>query len=603
MEILSYDLNSESAMFKEVDLLTKRKYSNLIQFTTSTNQTVKVSDDHPMIVYDSGKFSVKLARDVTLSDQFVVNTKLPDFEFDGKLDLTELLDEKTLENVRVKPISKQFRDYENELRIKQHTGVKSSNFYAYNYLPLALYLELENKGAMPITREEIFLVTGRGPSYNQIRAIINIDEDFARLIGYYLSEGCITKDKSYRTRWTFHSLEKEYIEDVCECISKLGCSYSVYHSKTDKASHVKLSSNLFGELLLNVLNCGRNSYDAAVPDFLLYAPKGIKENLLKGLLRGDGGVKLTLTDSKAYIKNDKEYIGRNCSCEINYFSISKKLFHQVVLLLQDSGITLSFDKERPLLYIHGHINISKLRDMFLGDKHEKIEAYFNHKTRFVRSGKYESSDGFLAVNLKQIERTEDDYVYSLEVKDTETIISDYGLVLHNCIGVDPYYLTFKAESLGYHPEMILAGRRINDGMGKFIAERTLKMLIRLDKQVRGSKVAVLGITFKENVPDLRNTKVVDIINELKDYDVKVLVHDPLADAEEAKKYYGIELQEFKTIADVDAVIVAVMHSAYQELGLSKIAGMCSDGVPLVIDLKGVFKPEDAEKMNVKYWRL
>ncbi len=428
MEILSYDLNSESAVFKAVDLLTKRKYSNLIQFRTSTNQTVKVSDDHPMIVYDSGKFTVKLAKDITLSDQFVVNTKLPEFEFDGKLDLIELLDEKTLKNVRVRPISKQFRDHKNELRIQQHTRVKASNFYAHNYLPLALYLELEDKGAMPITRDEIFLATGRGSSYNQIRAVININEDFARLVGYYLSEGCITKDKSYRTRWTFHSSEKEYIEDICECISKLGCSYSVYHSKTDKASHIKLSSNLFGKLMLNALNCGRNSYDAAVPDFLLYASQGIKENLLKGLLRGDGGVKLTLTDSKAYVKNDKPYIGRNCSCEISYFSISKKLFHQAVLLLQDYGVTLSFDKERPLLYVHGHKNISKLRDMFLGDKREKIDAYFSHKVRFVRSGKYESSDGFLAVNLKQIERAEDDYVYSLEVKDTETIISDYGLV-------------------------------------------------------------------------------------------------------------------------------------------------------------------------------
>lgn len=328
-----------------------------------------------------------------------------------------------------------------------------------------------------------------------------------------------------------------------------------------------------------------------------------KENLLKGLLRGDGGVKLTLTDSKAYVKNDKPYIGRNCSCEISYFSISKKLFHQVVLLLQDYGVTLSFDKEKPLLYVHGHKNISKLRDMFLGDKREKIEAYFSHKVRFVKSGKYESSDGFLAVNLKQIERAEDDYVYSLEVKDTETIISDYGLVLHNCIGVDPYYLTFKAESMGYHPEMILAGRRINDGIAKFIAERTVKMLIGLGKQVRRAKIAVLGITFKENVPDLRNTKVVDIIAELKDYGMDVLVHDPLADAEEAKKYYGVELQEMESLVGVDAVVVAVLHDAYKELGLSKIVRLCTEGTSLVIDLKGAFSPAEAKKMNIKYWRL
>ncbi|OQX19556.1 MAG: GDP-mannose dehydrogenase [Desulfobacteraceae bacterium IS3] len=178
-----------------------------------------------------------------------------------------------------------------------------------------------------------------------------------------------------------------------------------------------------------------------------------------------------------------------------------------------------------------------------------------------------------------------------------------GLVGGHCIGVDPYYLTFKAESLGYHPEMILAGRRINDGMGKFVAERAVKMLIGLGKQVRRAKIAVLGITFKENVPDLRNTKVVDIINELKDYEIDVLVHDPLADPAEAKKYYDLELQEWEELTGVDGVIVAVIHDDYRKLGLSEIMRLCTQGASLVIDVKGAFSPEEAKKMNIKYWRL
>ena len=603
LEILSYDLDSKTAVFKKVGLLTKRKYSNLIQFTTSTNQKIRVSDDHPMIVSKSGSFNVKLAKDVTLSDKFVINTRLPELDVPANLDIIALLNENILENVRVKPVSKQFRDYREVLSIQKHTGINASNFYENNYLPLDVYLELEGKGVMPIKREEIFLATGRGPSYNQIKAVIPIDGDFARLIGYYLSEGCITKDKSYRTRWTFNSSEHESIEDVCQCISQLGCSYSVWHSKVDKASHIKLSSKLFGRLLLDVLGCGKDSYDANVPDFLLYAPQEIKENLLKGLLRGDGGVKLTLMDSRYYVKNDKTYTSRNCGCEVSYFSISKKLFQQTILLLQDYGVTASFDKKRPLLCIHGHKNLSKLRNMFLGDKHEKIESYFANKVRFVRSGKYAVSDGFMTVDLKAIRKTGDDYVYSLEVRDTETIISDYGLILHNCIGVDPYYLTFKSESMGYHPEMILSGRRINDGMGKFIAERTVKMLIGLGKQVRRAKIAILGITFKENVPDLRNTKVVDMISELEEYEIDVLVHDPLADPEEAKKYYGVKLIKMEDLAGVDGVIIAVIHDAYRELGLSKIVRLCTKGASVVIDLKGAFSPTEAKDMNIAYWRL
>ncbi|HIJ56790.1 MAG TPA: nucleotide sugar dehydrogenase [Deltaproteobacteria bacterium] len=178
-----------------------------------------------------------------------------------------------------------------------------------------------------------------------------------------------------------------------------------------------------------------------------------------------------------------------------------------------------------------------------------------------------------------------------------------GLVGGHCIGVDPYYLTFKSESLGYHPEMILAGRRINDNMGKYIAERTVKVLIRSGRQVLGSRVGILGITFKENVPDLRNTKVVDIVKELMDYGIEVRVHDPLADPEEAKRYYGIELKPFEDLSGVDAVIIAVKHNAYLQMGLSKISRLCTNHNAVVIDIKGAFSPEEAEKLKILYWRL
>ncbi len=301
----------------------------------------------------------------------------------------------------------------------------------------------------------------------------------------------------------------------------------------------------------------------------------------------------------------------------------------IPIMEQESGFkfgtdfTAGYSPERinPGDKVHTIENIIKIVS---GSDQDTVELLSGVYGRIVKAGLYKASSIKVAEAAKVIENTQRDLNIALMNElamifdkmsiDTAEVLEAAGtkwnflpfrpgLVGGHCIGVDPYYLTFKAESIGYHPEMILAGRRINDGMGKFIAERTLKMLIRLNKQVRGSKVAVLGITFKENVPDLRNTKVVDIINELKDYDVNVLVHDPLADAEEAKRYYGIELQEFDSIVDVDAVILAVMHSAYQEFGLSKIAGLCADGVPLVIDLKGVFNPEDAEKMNIKYWRL
>lgn len=178
-----------------------------------------------------------------------------------------------------------------------------------------------------------------------------------------------------------------------------------------------------------------------------------------------------------------------------------------------------------------------------------------------------------------------------------------GLVGGHCIGVDPYYLTFKAESLGYHPEMILAGRRINDGMAKVVAEQTIKMLFNLRKSASELKVAILGLTFKENVPDLRNTRVIDIINELKEFGIDVLVHDPLAEPLEAKQYYGLNLQSLEKLEGVDAVILAVNHIMYEEMGLAGISQLCSGNRPLVIDIKSIFGPEEAKQLNIDYWRL
>lgn len=180
-----------------------------------------------------------------------------------------------------------------------------------------------------------------------------------------------------------------------------------------------------------------------------------------------------------------------------------------------------------------------------------------------------------------------------------------GLVGGHCIGVDPFYLTYKAEEVGYHPQVILAGRRINDGMGKYIAETTVKQLIRADKAVKGARVLVLGLTFKENVPDIRNTKVVDIISELQDFQVEVLVHDPVADPAAARKEYGIELQNLQEIGSVDGVVLAVAHDAFVGMTGEEFKQLCSNGNKqgVVIDVKEVLKRDEISASGMSYWAL
>ena len=177
-----------------------------------------------------------------------------------------------------------------------------------------------------------------------------------------------------------------------------------------------------------------------------------------------------------------------------------------------------------------------------------------------------------------------------------------GLVGGHCIGVDPYYLTHKAEMLGYNPQVILAGRRINDGMGEFIAEQTIKQMIASGSYIKGSKVNVLGLTFKENCADLRNSKVIDIINELKSYGVDVFVTDPLADAADALQEYGVSLLNWADLPRADAIVAAVAHREYAALGIEDLSKKMVKGGAF-IDVKASFDRREIELAGYRLWRL
>ena len=178
-----------------------------------------------------------------------------------------------------------------------------------------------------------------------------------------------------------------------------------------------------------------------------------------------------------------------------------------------------------------------------------------------------------------------------------------GLVGGHCIGVDPYYLTYKAEMTGYHSQIILSGRRINDDMGKYIAENCVKKLIAADKAVKGSKVAILGFTFKENCPDARNTKIIDIVRELHEYGVTPVIADPEADADEAKRLYGVEFVNMNSIKGMDAVILAVAHSEFCNFTTADIDKFFGAGKKVLLDIKGLLNRNEYETAGYSYWRL
>ena len=258
-----------------------------------------------------------------------------------------------------------------------------------------------------------------------------------------------------------------------------------------------------------------------------------------------------------------------------------------------------------------------------GDTPETLETVAQTYGSIIKAGVYKASSIKVAEAAKVIENTQRDLnialmnelalifekigIDTLEVLQAAGTKWNFlpfrpGLVGGHCIGVDPYYLTHKADKLGYHPQVILAGRRINDGMGKFIAEQTVKNLIKSGSQVLGAKVIVMGLTFKENCPDLRNSKVVDVISELKAYGVDVIVHDPVPEADEAMHEYGLSLTPWNELPQAEAMVLAVAHTEFKQRPLSDLLSKIKPG-GVFVDVKCQMDATALREAGLKVWRL
>jgi UDP-N-acetyl-D-galactosamine dehydrogenase len=266
---------------------------------------------------------------------------------------------------------------------------------------------------------------------------------------------------------------------------------------------------------------------------------------------------------------------------------------------------------------------TKILKIVSGQDQETLEIVAEVYSSVVTAGVYKASSIKVAEAAKVIENTQRDLNISLMNElalifdrmkiDTNDVLEAAstkwnflkfrpGLVGGHCIGVDPYYLTHKAEQLGYIPQVILAGRRINDGMGKFIAQRTIKEMIQAGHHILGCTVTVFGLTFKENCPDLRNSKVIDIIKELQDYGVRIQIQDSLADPDEAKHEYGVILTPMNQLQPSSALIFAVAHDEYKQITMGQIKKMMGVN-PVLIDVKHLFNPSGVKAAGIRFWRL
>lgn len=273
------------------------------------------------------------------------------------------------------------------------------------------------------------------------------------------------------------------------------------------------------------------------------------------------------------------------------------------------------DKER---------TITKITKVVSGDNAETLEKVARLYELVIEAGVHRAASIKVAEAAKVIENTQRDLnialmnelsiifgklgIDTLEVLQAAGTKWNFlpfrpGLVGGHCIGVDPYYLTHKAEMLGYHPQVILAGRRINDGMASYVAKQTVKQMVHAGSSIKGAKVVVLGLTFKEDCSDLRNSKVANLVRELKDFECDVLVHDPIAESSEAEHEYGISLSSWNDLPKkVDAVVLAVKHKEYLQMPLTDILGRVKSG-GVVVDIKSALDPEVVKASGLRLWRM
>jgi len=290
----------------------------------------------------------------------------------------------------------------------------------------------------------------------------------------------------------------------------------------------------------------------------------------------------------------------------------------------DFKIGYSPERINPGDKVHRLENIKKIVSGCDADALEQIKSVYD---LVIKVGTYSVSNIKTAEAIKVVENSQRDIniafmnelamVFDRMGIDTNEVVEGMntkwnalgfrpGLVGGHCIGVDPYYFTYKAEKLGYHSQIILNGRIVNDSMGKFIADAAIKQMIKVGKAPAKSKVVILGLTFKENCPDTRNSKVSDVYNSLMEYGVQPIVIDPWASERDAKREYNIDLRPMEDAKDADCVIIAVAHNEFKQLGLEKISQMFNDAPQnekVLIDVKGLYAVSDLENSGLTYWRL
>jgi UDP-N-acetyl-D-mannosaminuronate dehydrogenase/intein/homing endonuclease len=568
LEALSLDTERGETLFAPVTHLFRRAAPTaLLRLRLRGNRHLTVTDGHPMLVHNGVGIEERRADEVSAGDRLVVSTAWPEeATWDGTLDLIDVAVRQGLKKVRVLPRQGRWREHDAVVRpALKGESTAAKDVYRHNTLPLEVYLRLEEQGLAPFGRAEVWLTTGKGRSGNRVPGVLQINEDFALLIGYYLSEGCITDDGALRTRFSFGSHEGDLIADASAILRRLGFQHSLHRLRSCATVHIKVSSRLLAVLLRDVLGCGVRSEDARIPARLLGAPAPVRRALLAGLLRGDGDVDFQ-SKLRAYRKGQHHYRHRFHAATVGYFTASPVLFQQATLLMQGLGYVPTFHRTNPHIRLSGQ-QVEALEPLFCGAKRANLEMYRDGRIRAGSPRSYVLHGGYATVEVKSVEPAEGSAVYSMEVEGTHTFVTSYGIAVHNCIPIDPFYLTWAARKYGLHTRFIELAGEINTSMPEYVLGRVAEALNEEGKPLKGSRICVLGVAYKKDVDDPRESPAFTVLELLQKRGAVVSYNDPHVPRLPHMRHHSIRLdsqpltEEF--LARQDCVVVVTDHSAYE----------------------------------------
>lgn len=566
LETLSIDPETGTPLWKPVSLLFRRPFEGeMVKVQLSGNKSLHTTDGHPMLVVENDKLVIREAKSLASGErvpQFSGGLSPSSKSDNIEIDLIQVLPAQELSKLRVRLNNSQWETH--SALLKSNFGWKIRDSIRGNSLSVKDFLAIEP--GLGVQRKEITFLAGRGNSHTSFPGVLSITPDFCRFLGYYLSEGCITVEKGKcRIRLTFNRKETEFIQDVQNIMSALGITSSLYQDKNNQATTIRIGSSLLGAILKNVLNTGVGSTSMRIPDCVMKSSVQHHEQILAGLLRGDGNVEIFL-NKRTYEKNGKTYTHEFNSGMVGYFSSSPKLFAQVEYLLNSMDLSPSRKAGSPQLRISGKENLDRMRSFFDGEKAKKLDVLSAARLRHSKQRKTLPWQGGKSVEVENITIfTEKRFVYSLEVPDTHTFATTGGVFVHNCIPIDPFYLTWKAREFGVQTKFIELAGEINTAMPKYVITRLMEALSDAGKPLKHSKVMILGLAYKKNVDDPRESPSFVLWDLLLERGADVCYHDPYIPVapymRQHPKYAGINSLPLtpENLAAVDAVLIATSH--------------------------------------------